>query len=826
MSFKLIDEDKSQYIPGSNKDATHTHTLPRTKPISTRRLLSGNSKYKRKRRRFHNKKLTLLKHNIVTNLSNYQLTHHELQILNKGLSYVPTNFKPDYTQLNRDLTRFERTLQLHNFFEDIDYDASTSRTFEQNPTWWPPILNPKITQFTESLKHIIFTYSHSHIRYSNITRNETRALWNLRNNKNIVIKKADKSAGIVIMNKIDYEQKINDMLNDVTTYTLTNINDTAQIKEEADEILINLCSQDFISTKQLRNLVDFTAVCPVFYGIPKVHKTNTPLRPIVSQVDGPTSAISKYVDKLLSTAESRIPYLLQDTTAFLQLIEENKHTYNNSILVTLDVVSLYTNIPQKEGADYVTQFYTETVQYWNQGSLKPIPPDMLHKLILFILQHTTFEFYNRYYTQNYGTTMGSNFSVKFANIYMYMFFRKFYNNYNNVIPPFTARLVDDIFFPWSHTEQELLDFVHTLNRYHTSIKFELNYSFTDINFLDTTVYIDTNKESLHTKLFVKPTHKNQYLHFTSEHPYHMKKSIPYSQALRLKRLTDNCTILTEDLDILKEKFVQREYPINLLNTQIDKIHQVNRLDTLQYNKHKTPVLAMENALPLIITYYNNYSRNPSLHTYILEHWKKFLKEDEHLQQKFDMYTPKIIFKRGTSIQNFLVKSKYNSNITSSITNLDQNNISILQDVQNVIIPGSTKCNRSNCKCCSHMVETNTFQSTCNKQQFPIHSFINCNSRNIIYLITCVKCRYQYIGQTGRQLKDRLNDHRSNILTHKLTAVAIHFSLPLHKLHHLEIIPIEQINTDDLQTRLSRENYWIKTLQTRYPNGLNHYPLNK
>jgi len=69
--------------------------------------------------------------------------------------------------------------------------------------------------------------------------------------------------------------------------------------------------------------------------------------------------LCKYVDKLLSTAESRIPYLLQDTTAFLQLIEENKHTYNNSILVTLDVVSLYTNIPQKEGADYVTQFYTE-----------------------------------------------------------------------------------------------------------------------------------------------------------------------------------------------------------------------------------------------------------------------------------------------------------------------------------------------------------------------------------------------------------------------------------------------------------------------------------
>ena len=75
------------------------------------------------------------------------------------------------------------------------------------------------------------------------------------------------------------------------------------------------------------------------------------------------------------------------TTAFLQLIDKNKYTYNNSILVTLDVVSLYTNIPQMEGADLVTQFYTETIQFWNEGSLAPILPDMLRKLILFILQH-------------------------------------------------------------------------------------------------------------------------------------------------------------------------------------------------------------------------------------------------------------------------------------------------------------------------------------------------------------------------------------------------------------------------------------------------------
>ena len=88
------------------------------------------------------------------------------------------------------------------------------------------------------------------------------------------------------------------------------------------------------------------------------------------------------------------------------------------------------------------------------------------------------------------------------------------------IPSFTARLVDDIFMQWNDTEEKLLEFVHMLNNFHSTIKFELNYSRKEINFLDTTVYIDRTNNSLHTKLFIKPTHKNQYLHFTSKHPIH------------------------------------------------------------------------------------------------------------------------------------------------------------------------------------------------------------------------------------------------------------------------------------------------------------------
>jgi len=105
------------------------------------------------------------------------------------------------------------------------------------------------------------------------------------------------------------------------------------------------------------------ATCPTFYGIPKIHKANNPLRPIVLQVNALTSNISKYLDKLLETAEKQTPHLLQDTTALLQLIKQNKHTTPNCIPVTLDVVSVYTNIPHEKGAQYVTEFYIQTLPH-------------------------------------------------------------------------------------------------------------------------------------------------------------------------------------------------------------------------------------------------------------------------------------------------------------------------------------------------------------------------------------------------------------------------------------------------------------------------------
>ena len=99
--------------------------------------------------------------------------------------------------------------------------------------------------------------------------------------------------------------------------------------------------------------------------------------------------------------------------------------------------------------------------------------------------------------------------------------------------------IDDIFFIWEHGEQSqkvFIDQVH--NMFHPTIKFIVEFSKEEVNFLVLNAKLFDGE--LKTNLFVKPTDTHQFLDAISSHPYQCKKSIPYSQVLRLNRIwSDN-----------------------------------------------------------------------------------------------------------------------------------------------------------------------------------------------------------------------------------------------------------------------------------------------
>jgi hypothetical protein len=662
---------------------------------------------------------------------------------------------------------------------------------------------------------------------------EIKALQQLHNNSEIVIKKGDKGAGIVIMNRYDYEQRVDEMLSDINTYTQMPTDNSIHIKQQSDALITCLYKHGKINKKQLLNLTSYEVQCPKFYGVPKVHKAGCPLRPIVSQMNGPTRKLHDVLDTYLTVAEKQIPHLLQDTTAFINLLNNKQHLLRaDSILVTLDVVSLYTNIPQHEGTQLVADFYEETLPFWtlHDVGLQPISRSELVQLLQFSLQNTIFQFNNKYYKQNYGCSMGAQSSVKFANIYMHKFLTNFRNQYQHYLPEFLARLVDDIFTIWNSDLSTLITFVEALNNIHPTIKFELKYSLTEIQFLDTIVYKEDG--ILKTKLYTKPTDKKQYLHHTSSHPAHTKLAIPYSQALRYRRIITDDNLLTLELTKLKDKFHNRKYPKSVTNASVDKVLTLDRASTLTYKTKQqrhtdfANFVQGDNFLPLILTYHPSLhsSQQRNIKQILSESWTAFIDHNPTLKETFGSNKPQLVYKKHKTLSEYLTSATYPPPWQHVKTPEDEENLRILTDLLSISSPSNVqRCNRTRCGCCQHLRDL-THLAIFDGIKLPSTQTLTCNSQNVVYLIHCNKCSVNYVGETKRQLKDRLNNHRSTIKTKKTTAIAIHFNEPQHNISNLQIMPLETLNTDSEVQRKLREVFWMKTLHTIYPVGLNNYPI--
>ena len=151
---------------------------------------------------------------------------------------------------------------------------------------------------------------------------------------------------------------------------------------------------------------------PIFCTLTKIQKPTPVGRPIISGVSGPTEKLSAFVDKLLQSIAQQQKSYLEDTTDFINFIERTK-VPENAILVSMDVTSLYTNIPQEEGIQTVCEandaFYKDT---------PPIPSCLLAQALRLILQENSFQFCGKNYLQTHGTTMGTKMAVAFANIFM------------------------------------------------------------------------------------------------------------------------------------------------------------------------------------------------------------------------------------------------------------------------------------------------------------------------------------------------------------------------------------------------------------------------
>ena len=121
--------------------------------------------------------------------------------------------------------------------------------------------------------------------------------------------------------------------------------------------------------------------------------------------------------------------------------------------------------------------------------------------------------------------------------------------------------------------------------------------------------------------------------------------------------------------------------------------------------------------------------------------------------------------------------------------------------------------------CSYTSEAKQFKSTNTNKVFKSTSIYTCQSIGVVYLVTCLKCGKQYVGQTGRSARTRCMEHLRNLKS-KTEATGEHFNEKGHHYKDFQFHIIEKVIPNTPQMRIQRENYWIQTLDTKTPRGLN------
>ena len=150
----------------------------------------------------------------------------------------------------------------------------------------------------------------------------------------------------------------------------------------------------------------------------------------------------------------------------------------------------------------------------------------------------------------------------------------------------------------------------------------------------------------------------------------------------------------------------------------------------------------------------------------------------------------------------------------------------------VSAPGWRSCagNRRQCPACPFAMEpTTTVMGLFSGYIHTISDSVNCQTKNIIYYLKCVKenCkeypRCEYIGKSTRAFSQRMAEHRDYVKSENLEQPAgRHFNSSSHTVAHLKGCILEAVKSGDKHVLHIRERMYIQLFDT-FRNGLNQEP---
>ena len=331
---------------------------------------------------------------------------------------------------------------------------------------------------------------------TNLHPKEKKAIQTLRKADSIVIAPADKGNATVVMNRSDYDRKIRTLLTDTDTYKRLPKDPTPAMERRMNGLLQGLTRSGTMSDSLYIWLRSSAGKMPLLYGLPKVHKPEVPLRPIVSFIGSPTYNLSKHLVTILSPLVGRSSSHVRNSFEFASIAGQSLRP--GIVLVSFDMVSLFKKVPVELAARVAHERLVADTSLAERTSLSS---DEVVNLLRFCLGATYLSYRGEVYQQTFVTL--PPVSVTIDNLAMEDVEQRALATCKSH-PPIWKRYLDDMLM--ALPKGQIQKFHQHLNSIECTIQFTIEEeSEGALPFLDTWI-THHDDGTLSTTVFRKKTH--------------------------------------------------------------------------------------------------------------------------------------------------------------------------------------------------------------------------------------------------------------------------------------------------------------------------------
>lgn len=468
----------------------------------------------------------------IENLSDKEVPNSVKNILSLG-----PKFTIDYNR---------KDIPIKRIVTDAEYCISKQELSED-------MKNEKRLEVTNIItNHMIKNKNNQKINKIDTDFKETKCF--LKDNDDLLVTKSDKGNKTVLLKKDDYVGKMNELLDDRRTYETLNNDPTVKFQNKNNKLVKKLFEQGYIDEREKKKLTIYNSRPPLAYGLPKIHKENIPLRPVISQINSPSYHLAKFISNILNNLNPELHYNVKNSFSFVEKIQQIKLP-DGYVLLSLDVKSLFTNVSKEAVKDSLKKHWNSITVHTN------IPQNIFLELVDFCFDSSYFSFNNSFYMQNFGTAMGNPASPIFANIVLHDLISTCLDRLPLNIP-FLFLYVDDILLS---APEDCIDVIlNEFNAFDNYIQFTVEKEENNrIPFLD--VMLIREGENVLTEWYRKSINSNRILNFYSSHPLNQKVAIIKSMKFKIEKLCSN-EFQERNFHIAKNILINNNYPENLIHT--------------------------------------------------------------------------------------------------------------------------------------------------------------------------------------------------------------------------------------------------------------------